>query len=472
MTRAIIYVRQSLDRTGEGLAVERQRLACLELCKQRGWTVTDTISDNDTSATKGKRPGFTDLLGRVGRGEVDVIVTWAVDRLVRQLSQLQEVIGLCESTGVKMATVSGDIDLSTDAGRLVGRILASVAQGEVERKSARQKAANLKRAEDGKPHAGGPRAFGYTTLGEIVPAEADAVREAFERVIGGGSLRGIAKAWNEAGLLTGKARWGKHAGEPSLWTSPGVGEVLRNPRYAGLRVYRGVEYPAQWPAVVTEQTYRTVVAILGDPSRRPPPTYGIALLSTVATCGVCGATVHSGGGGRRGRDGQAASVRYRVYRCSENSGKHIARRADHIDNLVTTLVLGWAQRPDAAELIKQREEVDVPALVAERETVRRRRRQLAVEFAEDDTMPADALRAATERLSKRLTDLDAALVEAGKVSALVPLVTADDVEEAWEAMDVDRQRAVIGELMTVRLMSVGRGSRTFRPESVEIDWKV
>ena len=47
--------------------------------------------------------------------------------------------------------MTGDLDLSTDAARLVGRILASVARGEVERKGARQKRAQQQAAQQGRP---------------------------------------------------------------------------------------------------------------------------------------------------------------------------------------------------------------------------------------------------------------------------------------------------------------------------------
>lgn len=465
--RAIIYVRQSLDRTGDATAVERQRLACQQLCDMRGWQVVEVLVDNDQSATSGKRPAFATLLTRISSRACDVVVVYHLDRLVRRLDQLEQVITLCEDTNVKLATVSGDIDLSTDAGRLVGRILASVARGEVERKGKRQRDANRQRAESGQPHAGGHRAFGYTQDGmQLVEAEAEAVRSACSQILGNGSLRGIAAQWNAQGLTTGKPRWGKHAGEPSRWTAPGVREVLLNSRYAGIRTYQGEEFRGDWPAVVSEETYRAVAALLTDPSRRPPAPYGVALLTQVAVCGVCGATVHSGGGGRRSADIDQ-SKRYRVYRCSENSGRHITRRADPIDELVKQLVVARLARPDAAELVSRRQEIDLRRLIADREAVRRRQDQLATDFA-DGVLSSSQLRVATDRLNGHLSTLDAAIAEAGQVSALAPLVAADDVEAAWRDLHVDQQRAVIRELMTVTLLPVGRGTRIFRPESVEI----
>ncbi len=150
--RAAIYVRQSKDIAGIGAAVDRQRQNCERLCDERGWIVVDTLTDNDLSASSGRvRPGYERLLAMVDAGDLDVIVCWHVDRLTRRVIDLEDVITRCERAGTKVATVSGDLDLSTDAGRLVGRILASVARGEVERKSARQKRAALQSAEAGKP---------------------------------------------------------------------------------------------------------------------------------------------------------------------------------------------------------------------------------------------------------------------------------------------------------------------------------
>jgi hypothetical protein len=51
------------------------------------------------------------------------------------------------------------------------------------------------------------------------------------------------------------------------------------------------------------------------------------------------------------------------------------------------------------------------------------------------------------------------------------MVTAADAGRVWDALHVDRRRAVIDTLMSVRLMSPGRGARTFNPASVLIAWR-
>src|SRR5262249_21268933 len=163
-----------------GSAAERQRTDCGKLCADRGWTVVRTIIDNDVSATKGRREGWAEVLKLAESAAVDVIVGWHVDRLTRKLTELEHLIAVSERTGVRVATVSGDLDLTSDSGRLVGRVLASAARGEVERKSARQRRAAEQSAGRGAWQRT-KRAFGYTNDGGIIDVEAATVREVFAR---------------------------------------------------------------------------------------------------------------------------------------------------------------------------------------------------------------------------------------------------------------------------------------------------
>ena len=61
--KCALYLRQSLDLTGEGLAVDRQREDDRKLAARRGWQITAERVDNDISAAgKKRRPGFEQLL--------------------------------------------------------------------------------------------------------------------------------------------------------------------------------------------------------------------------------------------------------------------------------------------------------------------------------------------------------------------------------------------------------------------------
>ncbi|MDQ3762146.1 MAG: recombinase family protein [Actinomycetota bacterium] len=456
--RAIIYTRQSLDRNGDGLAVARQEKDCRKLCDQRGWTVIEAVADNDVSASNGKpRPGFTQVVCMIDKRAVDVVVVWTVDRLVRKLADLEDVIERCERAGVKLATVSGDIDLSTDAGRLVGRILASVARGEMERKAARQRRAYLQRAEAGKPNPWTCRPFGYQMDKMTpVPAEARAVAEACEQVLAGGSLRGIAVQWNAAGLTPPQ-------GAP-VWKGQTVRAVLGNPRIAGLSAYQGeIVGSGTWPALVSEETWRAVRAVLDDPARRRKTRGVRSLLGGLARC-YCGAPAF---GTRNSRGAPGYRCREMATRLQPGSRGHVCRLSGPVDDYVTEIVIERLSRPDAADLLIDHSRPDVDALRNQAQVLRARLEELGAEFAMGE-LPAAQLRVINDRIGQQLAVIEAQIADAGKVSVLGGLVGATDVRAVWGGLDIDRRRAVIDALMSITLHSPGRGARVFDPATVVI----
>lgn len=460
--RAVIYVRQSQDRNGDEAGVIRQEEDCRALADRRGWTVSEVIRDNDVSAsTRKPRPGFEKLLSLVSSKRVDMIVVWHADRLTRKLADLERVIELCEGAGVGLSTVTGDLDLSTDSGRLVARILASVARGEIERKSARQARAQLQAAREGR-RSGGRRPFGYSEDGMTVREdEAEAIRRAYSDLLVGVPLAEIARQWVAAGLHSGQKSYrADRRGQDTQWTWDTVRKVLVNPRNAALRAYKGeVLAPAVWPALVPEDTWRAAVDVLTDPSRRRAPTRPRFLLSGLGVCGICGATVHGG----------AARRHYRTYRCSGSLG-HISRQAEPVEEYVSEIVVERLQSPDAVELLWDREKPDVDALRQQAIVLRARLDALAIDFAEGD-LTASQLRVATERLRLNLEATEAEMAHDLREDILGPLVRAEDVQAVWERLSDSKKRAVIGTLMEVRLHTVGRGTRSFRPQTVEIVWK-
>lgn len=450
--RAFVYTRQSLDRTGLGQAVERQREACLKLCADRGWDVAREFSDNDTSASSAKpRPAYTQMLAAVESGEADVIVAWQVDRLTRKLTELEDLIQLGERTGVRIATVGGDVDLSTDAGRLVGRILASVAKGEMERKGTRQKLAQQQAAQQGRP-AGGRRAFGYAadgvTLNEL---EAKQLRLAYTDLLQGASLKSIAKRWNDAGALT-------TMGNP--WTHTTVRETLKNPRYAGQRTYRGqVVGPAVWKPVVDADTHAAALALLALPGRRTTMTTARKyLLPGIALCWKCGSDVATG----HSRHGQ------RVYVCRAN--KCISRKAEPVDELIEAVVVERLSRPDAIDLLTTRQTPQIAVERAKADAIRERLDDLATGL-EEGVLTLNAVRKSSDRLRAELADVEARIQNTTHADVLAPLVHAVDVGKVWAGYDLKQRRTVVDYLMTITLLPPERGHQPFDRKSVKIDPK-
>jgi DNA invertase Pin-like site-specific DNA recombinase len=467
--RAVVYTRQSQDRTGEGHAVERQEQDGRALAERRGWTVVKVIADNDLSASGRKpRPGFTRVVDLIIRREVDAVIAWDLTRLTRNARDTLALVEAGATAGTTLALVRGtDIDLSTPGGRLTADVLAAVAQHEIAQKSDRQRRAVRQAAEQGR-RVGGRRPFGYEPNGiAVLEREAAALRTAYDAILAGASLSGTATALNTAGFTTTQ-------GKP--WTASTLRQNLINPRNCGLRAIRRrpaagparweIIAPAVWPGIVAEQTWRAVGELLADPGRTTRGSGTTALLSGIGYCGWPGCTSRVHRGGTAGRAGGGG---YGTYRCRD-SGAHVTRKAEPIDTYVVDVVVARLSRPDAVDLLVDYDRPDVDQLRAKAHTLRRRRGSLA-RLLRDGTLDEDEVRVQAADLSVELAAVEADLTHSGRADVLRPLVEAIDVRAAWEALARDRQRAVIDAMVTVTLLPVGRGRRSFDTNSVRIEPK-
>jgi site-specific DNA recombinase len=90
---AAIYLRISSDPLGDTLGVKRQEADCVAEAARRGWVVSEIYTDDDRSAFSGKpRPDYLRLLANVRLGLHDGVMAWRLDRLHRQLSELENFI--------------------------------------------------------------------------------------------------------------------------------------------------------------------------------------------------------------------------------------------------------------------------------------------------------------------------------------------------------------------------------------------
>ncbi len=365
---------------------------------------------------------------------------------MRRLSDLETLIVRCEKASVRVATVSGDLDLSTDAGRLVGRILSSVAQGEVERKSTRQKRAALQAAEAGKPPA--RRAFGFTNGGHH-PTEAPALVELYDKVLAGATMVAATRWLNEQGHRTTTGR---------RWDRSSVRKMLCNPRNAGLRAHRGTVVAAgTWEPIVAEEVWRATVEKVANPARRTNPANARRWLGGGLYRCHCGARVRV----------NYSDHRTRVYQCQASA--HLSRTADPIDQVIEAVVVARLRRDDLADLLAV-EAPDAGPLRSEAATLRLRLDQQAADYA-DGMLTARQLHQATERTTAKLAAVEQALADAGRGTRLGPLLSAADPGTAWLGADIPTRQAVIDTLAVVTVLPGSPGRAPFDPESVCVEWR-
>ncbi|MDC7804903.1 recombinase family protein [Sphingomonas sp. BLCC-B65] len=448
MTRTAIYLRISLDQTGEGLAVARQREDALDLANLKGWDVVDIYQDNSISASKRKvrRPEYDRMVSDYLAGRFEAIICYDLDRLTRQPRQLEDWIEWAEEKGLKLVTLNGEADLSTDGGRMYARVKAAVARAEVDRKSERQARALLQRSQLGK-HPLGVRLTGYNQDGSVNPTEAAVVRRIFERFDNSDSLYSIAAQLNADGV---PARGEK-------WSSSTVRTMLQNPRYAGRAVYRGkaTGQAGNWEPIVTGELFDAIQARLTDP-RRITNREGTArkhLGSGVFVCNVCLQPVQTNG---------------KRYWCKSNGC--LIRTMAPIDEKVLTFVRTVLSLPEVVTLVAPS---DTDAGKKLDEEAKRQRSRLAVIEADYDNGLIDGqrYRVATSKAQARLREIDARRMALQGDRTLGSIVTAADPAARFEAASLDVKRAVIDAMILVRLNPVRQGQRGFQDDSVGIHFR-
>lgn len=525
--RAAVYLRISQDRELDGLAIDRQREDCENLARFRGWQIVETYVDQSRSAydRNATRPDYDRMVEDYRAGAFQAIVCYDLDRLTRIPRQLEDWIEAAEFRGLVLVTANGDADLSTDGGRMYARIKAAVARAEMERKSARQSAAQRQRALLGKPPKG-MRPLGYAVSGEVYTEEAEAVRaifKSFTRAENPESLRSLARALSGVfgSEVEGIVRLPKHSHTVSLeraaarraqglsprpitadgpWSPSTVLGVLRNPRYAGYSTYTpkvaqldgarrrsykafilrddlGEPIPGQWDAIIDAETWWRAQEILDD-SQRVTNTSGSTkrkhLGSGLYRCGVvveadgsiCGEKVT---GGPRG------------YRCAKHVRPTVApdeaplqslvRSGPAIDDYVTEMIAGRLSRSDARK--KKQAPDDSPqsqaitaAISDQRARILRAQRDYDTEVIEGHDLKR--VRAAAET---RIAELEAERLTLGRSGGLAPILNAPDPGKAFREGSLDLRRQAIDALATVTLFPQPRGRKGFDPASVEIVWR-
>jgi site-specific DNA recombinase len=440
----VLYLRISQDTTGLELGVDRQEETCRALCDRNGWPIVGVIRDNSVSATKAKlRPGFEELVTLRPKR----VVMWSVDRLVRKGPDLERLIELDIPIHSVMA---GPMDLATASGRLNARLLTNVATFEGEIKAERQRASNLQRAQMGKPWWP-RRPFGFELNGTLREPEANALRDAYTDLLQGVPVAAIARALNRDGHLTNR-------GKP--WAQASLRVVLANARNAAIRVYKGEEIgPANWQAIISEDTYRAAIRLLSSPERS---TGGggarTALLTGILKCHVCKGDSRMQWVGRRGEPGA-----YAVYEC--RAGYHFTCRMLQADAYVEGQIVAWLES-DAGQAVWAGEDnaEELESLKAERTNLRNQTDELA-EMWQAREVTRGQFRDMNRGLLERLSQVEGALVRTGAGQATGGmLMDAGQVVAAWRSPDfgLARRRIVIGMAMDVlEAKPRGKGVRGF-----------
>jgi site-specific DNA recombinase len=271
---AVLYLRVSTpsqvktDYDPEGISIPAQRQACMRKAEQLGVDVIDEyIEPGRTATSMDKRPAFQAMLERIrAQRDVNYVIVYKLSRMNRNRIDDAFVLTRLRKYKVTLVSATESID-ETPVGQLLHGILAAFN----EFRSA-EDGADIRYKMGEKAKRGGTlgRAkLGYTNIRErfeghdvrtvaVDPDRAPFVKMAFELYATGEySLERLADELTARGLRT---RPGRYPGGPVSDSKLAV--MLRDRYYLGVVTYNGAEYEGRHPALVSQELFDRVQAIL------------------------------------------------------------------------------------------------------------------------------------------------------------------------------------------------------------------
>jgi DNA invertase Pin-like site-specific DNA recombinase len=181
--RVAIYARVS---TADDQTTENQIRELRDVAGQHGWEVAFVFDDNGISGAvpREDRPAMKALLRAVARRKIDMVATWAVDRLGRSLVDLLGFLSELHAKGIGLYLHQQGLDTTTPAGRAMFQMLGVFA--EFERAMVRERVlSGMARARASGTRSGKP-------IGR--PAVPEEINQKIRELVlaGGGSQRQIA----------------------------------------------------------------------------------------------------------------------------------------------------------------------------------------------------------------------------------------------------------------------------------------
>lgn len=226
--RVAIYARTSTGSADQANALEQQ-LARLRAYAGHGEGDTITEYVDVASGTRDDRPHLQELLQACRSGLIDRVITTRLDRLTRSLAHGAELLTYFSAEDTPSLVALDDaLDLDTVGGRMVARILITLAQAETERLSERVNHGKNHQRLAGKPFGPLPP-YGYRwnrdrTNYELDPETAPSARRIVQHYIDTGEVHGTLRLAQELP----HCKWKSTAGL-TTW--------LLNPSLMGCRCY-------------------------------------------------------------------------------------------------------------------------------------------------------------------------------------------------------------------------------------------
>ncbi|MFF9568445.1 recombinase family protein [Streptomyces sp. NPDC014685] len=472
---AFLYGRASRDPGKKGRSVESQLTEGRSVCEANNWPIIREFPEVDRSASryaKKTRELWEEMLEGIESGVPRILVAFEASRYYRDLEAYVRLRRACMESGVLLCYDGAVYDLSKRSDRKATAQDAVNAEDEADGIQLRNSRTVRQNAERGGPH--GRVLWGYerrydAKTGELLgqfprPDRADAIELIFERFV---ARRTIYSIWKHLQLVRDPVA------DEREWQYYHVYEILRNPSYAGRRVFQGKDFKkAQWDGIVSVETYEAAQAILNEDGR-PGVDWSVQHeLAGIGRCGRCPSDEQTPPPPLRSSPSDGVAT----YVCKAKADVTI--RAEKLDAYVQEAVVEWLSSKAAVAAFD-------PTKGDEKATkARSRHKALADQLEEARTMAADfdddgkpklsvaSLAAMEARLQPLIDKARQAVADLPSTPPQLKGLVGqprDVVDAAWADLDIEQRRAIYRMVVNVLLFPARAGGvRKIEPGRVKL----
>ena len=229
--RVAAYCRVSTEEEEQQNSYENQCKYYTDLImKNPAWSMAGIFADEGISGTQAKkRDDFMRMIKACKKGKIDMILTKSISRFSRNTVDCLHYIRLLKSWGVAVSFEKENINTLQEDSEFLITLHGAFAQQEVESISANVTWGVQQSMREGKTRIQYKKLYGYRRGAddkpEIVPEQAEVVKEIYARYLAGASLRMIQEWLTKNGFLNAQGK--------TEWTHGSIKGILINEKYCG-----------------------------------------------------------------------------------------------------------------------------------------------------------------------------------------------------------------------------------------------
>ena len=223
------YLRISLQ-TDESVSIDAQSQILTRWAEANSHEI-QLYTDEGISGSKDvERPAFERMRLDIQAGLITKVIVKSIDRLGRNLKRFVDFDLECKQYGASIFAIEQNLDTGQAQGKMMLSLLSIFAEHESDMIGQRQRTSIAYRRSIGRSVNMPPLGYRSVTRDggqylEIDEEHAPTVRALVEGLLGGSSVRAVARDLNERGLLP---KSGKN------WTSAPLGRLAQNPQIVGM----------------------------------------------------------------------------------------------------------------------------------------------------------------------------------------------------------------------------------------------